>query len=60
MLTIIDSKTFKKMLPPLDPDLLMSLQICEREREFEARFNKIAIYLGVFALLYIIMRIYAQ
>lgn len=60
MVTIINSKTLSNMLPPLDPQVLMSIEICKREREFEAMFNKFATWLGVFAILYVIFRCYWQ
>ena len=58
MVTIVNSKTLMDMLPPLDNDTALQLRINQRYAEFEAAFNKVAIYMALFALLHITIRIY--
>ena len=60
MITIVNSKTLMDMLPPLDEDTALQLRINQRCAEFEVWFNKFAMYLGAFAILYIIIRCYQQ
>lgn len=58
MITIVNSKKLIDMLPPLDEEAALIVSINRKHIEFEAWFNKLYLYLGVLAPVYIIIRCY--
>lgn len=58
MVTIVNSRKLMDMLPPLDYDTALTLEVNKRKERLEAEFNKVCIWLGVFAILYVTIRCY--
>jgi hypothetical protein len=58
MITIVMTKDLLNMLPPMDEEIACNLRLLRYGEESDALFKVLSVYLSLFALFYLTMRIY--